>query len=405
MLRAFEGFLGLRTGTLGLVSGLANRSITAEEAKTIRAYNLAHSVTRPALARHSTPWRCVRRRPVPVPPRAVGGQDHDPAALVGPRAGGGEGRSDRQLASRKHRACGSSGDLGCRCCSSPTRPGPKDEAMPKDVPPEVAPRIAMGILVASGRTRIDGAIDDNELDELMSAVANRQLMAALGARSRATLARTAARASVAVELGVDRARARVRPGKDAGDGAGPRPRSARQWPCRALLASRILPEERTSVAATPSGSIVIHVSDRPRRARRPFRQRCTPAAMLWRRRACIIKASDDIRSRRYRPHSSGDRFVRLRSHLSAIGTASATRSSSRAQNRVVLSSEFFTDATTERIRGVVEELGNDRVPPVVTLASSSPPRFPALAMAAVGTERPACRIRPLARRHAQQATG
>ncbi len=42
ILRTFEQLLGLREGTLQPVVGLANRSITADEAEAIRAYNIAH---------------------------------------------------------------------------------------------------------------------------------------------------------------------------------------------------------------------------------------------------------------------------------------------------------------------------------------------------------------------------
>ncbi len=220
------------------------------------------------------------------------------------------------------------------------------------MPPEVAARIAMGILIASGRTRLDGAVEDEEIAEVVSAIASRQLAAAVSLRTRASLCRKRDRGLQLLTGGLERAGRVIRP--PAGQDASP----AATAPAGAGAAHH--PD------ALPAGTILVHIGP-PKTG--------TTAVQAAFDEARARTAAQGVHYAGRRRHSiSAVQAVLLRRGIKSetvppMGAWNRLLDEIRhtAAGRVVLSSEFFADATPDRIRAVVDALGPDRVQVVVTL--------------------------------------
>jgi hypothetical protein len=339
LLRTFERLLGVRPGTLRPVPGLANRSITVEEAEAIRAYNIAHRRAGLGKAAHALVMRYGAAQYLGgLDPTPGGHAIHLPAWAIEPVGIAAEGIV-RGIEASGVRVVGDLASLAWM----PAAPAPEEECMSDDVPAEVAARIAMGIVVASGLTRADGAVPESALARVFQTVSSRQLAAVLGTRTRLAAGR--------------RARRWLRLGRAAA----------------ARLLGRVHHEAGTPVAATqaapallPPGSIVLHIG--------PPKTGTTAVQAAF--HACRHEVA------RQGVHYAGRRRHSIAAVQAALGGRSIRGDatpplaawhrlrdeirSSRA-GRIVLSSEFFADAKPDRIRAVVEELGRDRVQVVVTL--------------------------------------
>lgn len=348
VMRTFERLLGLRPGTLQPVSGLANRSISAEEAEAIRAYNIAHRDAGLGKAMHALVMRFGAAQYLcRLDPSEGGTAIRLPGWVLDDVAR----KADAIVSGIRASGIRVVGDLD-RLLEVPEPPSPEDETLPEDVRPEVAARIAMGILIASGRTRGDAAVDDEEIAEVVSAIATRQLVAAVSLRTRASLRRKRDRGVQLLAGGIRRAGEMVRPP------AGQEARSAS--PGLAAAATAHHPD------ALPEGAVLVHIG--------PPKTGTTS----------VQAAFDEARAR---TEAQGVHYAGQRRHsISAVqavllrrGIKSETVPPMRAwdrllaeirratASRVVLSSEFFADATPDRIQAVVDALGPDRVHVVVTL--------------------------------------
>ncbi len=358
VLRTFERLLGLRPETLQPVSGLANRSITAEEAEAIRAYNIAHREAGLGKQVHALVMRFGAAQYLcSLDPLADGTTIRLPAWVLEDVA-----RKAHEIVSGI-RASGVRvvGDLD-QLLEVPGPPALGQETLPEEVPAEVAARIAMGILVATGRTRSEEAVDDEEIAEVVSAVASRQLLASIALRTRATARRKGNRGLRLLATGVGRAGEMVRSPR-AAKPAGPR---ARPGLASGGATGGAAGDGASPRVALPGGTILVHIG--------PPKTGTT----------AVQAAFDEARAR---AAAQGVHYAGRRRHSIAAVQAMLHRRGIKAEtvppmhlwnrllgeihdaapSRVVLSSEFFADATPDRIQAVVEALGPDRVHVVVTL--------------------------------------
>ncbi len=147
-LRAFEALLGLRTGTLAAVRDLSNRSLTLAEAEAVRAFNIAFRAELHDKALHAKVMRLgaaqylKHRRPGP-----------DEARIALPRRRHSRPRDREHHLDGPARGCASWATRVLREVRS-RRPVPAGPATPASAgrrrPPEVAARLAIGVLVATG---------------------------------------------------------------------------------------------------------------------------------------------------------------------------------------------------------------------------------------------------------------
>jgi hypothetical protein len=154
LLRVFEGFLGLREGTLVSERNLSNRSLTLAEVEAVRAFNVAAKQAGVARAvqaktmRYGAAIHMKQREPGPDEPRI----DTPGWALERAR------EVDQEMA-LAITATGVHvvGNLATLAEPQPGRPGGEASMEPVMVPPHVAAEMALGVLVASGLARADGS--------------------------------------------------------------------------------------------------------------------------------------------------------------------------------------------------------------------------------------------------------
>jgi len=194
VLRTFEQLLGLREGTLVLVPDLANRSLTLAELAAVRALHDAfeaeglapwqfHNIVRMKAAAYMK-----QRRPAPDEPRIETPQwALDRATEIAGEIVAGIRASGVRVV----------GDLDSLALPQVSRL--EGDALPDVlVPPEIAARMAMGILVASGVAREAAAGGPRYAEPLeLARVRTRQLVGLLGRRAGARLRRLAPRGGAA----------------------------------------------------------------------------------------------------------------------------------------------------------------------------------------------------------------
>ncbi len=152
VLRAFEGLLGVRDDTLRPVHDLANRSLTADEAEAIRAFNIAFRGAGGSRAVHAVVMRLgaaqqmKRREPSPEEPRVL-----LPSWALEPVARISNEIADGVVASGV-RIIGDPGLLRAVPDAGEIAPGSAP-----GIPPSVAAMMAVGILVSTGAARTRAA--------------------------------------------------------------------------------------------------------------------------------------------------------------------------------------------------------------------------------------------------------
>jgi hypothetical protein len=344
VLRAFEQLLGLADGTLPAVPGLANRSLTADEAEALRAFNLAYrqaghdkELYARAIRFGAAQHLCRLEPPEGTSPIGLPAWSLDPV-----------GREARAIADGI-RATGVRviGDPESLTWLPDATPGGGDgPALPAAVSPEVSARLAMSIAIASGRARTAGA-NEAEVAEAMASIATPQLIGAVVVRSRATGGRVRRRGGRVARVIVDRARTAargVRSGTPARTAAG----------------------TDTRAGELPPGTVLVHVG--------PPKTGTTAVQASF--HACRANLE------RQGVHYAGSRRHSIPPILAALGRRSFFADEpppirhwhglrdeirrSRAAH-VVLSSEFLADGTPDRIEAIVDDLGRERVRVVVTL--------------------------------------
>ncbi|HEY3524241.1 MAG TPA: hypothetical protein VGK63_11110, partial [Candidatus Limnocylindrales bacterium] len=157
LLRTFERLVGIPEGTLALDEDLANRSLTMQEAEAVRAFNRAFEAEELPRALHARIMRfgaaqVMKRRP-PTP-------DEDavemPAWAID-RARAVQREIVANVASSGVRVVG---DLGRLTADPPplrrSEASPLPEAGGTDAGPEIAAKMAIGVLLASGAARSEG---------------------------------------------------------------------------------------------------------------------------------------------------------------------------------------------------------------------------------------------------------
>jgi hypothetical protein len=183
LLRIFEQFLGLEPGTLHLVSGASNRSLTLEEAETVRALNVAftgagHEASLHARAVSEAAALFQEYRPLP--------EDHPirlPDWTLEPIGH----RIEEIVAGIRATGVEVLGDLDTLRWL-PTPEGSEQDLAP-DVPPEDAARLALGVAAVGGLLRQGGRRSAEEVEHAVSGVGNTQLLATVAARTRVAIAR------------------------------------------------------------------------------------------------------------------------------------------------------------------------------------------------------------------------
>ena len=339
VLRAFERLLGLADGTLPAVPGLANRSLTADEAEALRAFNVAfrqagHDKALYARAiRFGAAQHLCRlepppgSRPIHLPDWSLDAVGREARAIVDGLSGSGI------------RVVGDLESLAWL----PEPAGDTRDGLPRAVAPEVAARLAMGIAIASGRARVSGAISESEITDALTSVATPQLLGTFASRARDSGSRLGRRGTRVARGLADRATLAARRGRRGS------PTPPAEGP-----------------AALPRGTVLVHIGP--------------PKTGTTAVQAAFHACRPDL-------ERQGIHYAGLRRHsISAIQAALGRKGfhsdappparhwhslrdeirRSRAAH-VVLSSEFLADATPDRIGAVVEELGADRVHVVVTL--------------------------------------
>ncbi len=339
VLRKFEQLLALSPGTLALQPGLGNRSLSAEETEAVRAFNMAYHRMGLGKALHA---RVMRYGAAQYLCRLDPSAEHSPIRLPD--------WSLEPIAATQREMMAAIATSGVRVVgdletllSMPDPVGGAAAPLPEAVPPEVAARMAMGVLIASGRARdASTTVSDEDVVEAMSGVASRQLLAAIAARTRAAAAARRRYAGRAIRHARSRMPAigRSQGGdRDAG-GSG-----AALLPEGAILLHIGPPKTGTTAvqgafhagrdAAERQG---VHYAGSRRHSiaavqavlgKRGFRTEGVPPLALWNRLLAEIRRSD--------------------------------------ASHIVLSSEFFADAPPDRIRAVVADLDPARVHVVVTM--------------------------------------
>jgi hypothetical protein len=183
VLRVFEGLLGLREGTLAPVPDLANRSLTLPEVEAVRAFNAAFAAQGLPRALHAQVMRfgaaqeMKHREPPPDEARIETPQWALDRATEVAR------EMVAVIAASGVRVVGDLEPLAAPATSRLAGDDPPAAA----IPPEVAASMAMGILVASGATRVAGAYSAQTLER--APIPTRQVAAVLGLRARNALGR------------------------------------------------------------------------------------------------------------------------------------------------------------------------------------------------------------------------
>ena len=154
LLRVFEGFLGLREGTLVTQRDLSNRSMTLAEAEAVRAFNVAAKkagVTRAVQAktmRYGAAIHMKQREPGPDEARIdTPGWALDRAREV----------DEQMVPAITASGVRVIGNLAALAEPQPGRHAGEAAAGSVLVPPHVAAEMALGVLVASGMARADGS--------------------------------------------------------------------------------------------------------------------------------------------------------------------------------------------------------------------------------------------------------
>ena len=218
--------------------------------------------------------------------------------------------------------------------------------MPAEIQVGVAARLAMGILVASGRTRAGGAVPEEELAEILPAVATRQLAATIAGRGSLSLVRRTRRLGRRGQATWARSRFEGTASTGPPDGG--------------------TPAAGTPSALLPEPSIVLHIG--PPKTGTTAIQAAFHVARASVERQGVHYAGSRRHSIAAIQAALGRRWIRgdAPPPISAWHELRDEIHRSRAP-RVLLSSEFFADADPGRIRSVVDELGAERVQVVVTL--------------------------------------
>ena len=188
----------------------------------------------------------------------------------------------------------------------------------------MAARLAMGILVASGRTRASGAVPDEELSEILPAVATRQLAATIAGRGSLSLVRRTQRLGRRARTAWAGSRFRVAAPVAAPDA--------------------VAPASGAATALLPEGSIVLHIG--PPKTGTTAIQAAFHAARASTERQGVHYAGSRRHSIAAVQAVLGRRWIRgdAPPPISAWPELRDEIRRSRAR-RVLLSSEFFADAT------------------------------------------------------------
>lgn len=153
LLRVFEGFLGLRDGTLVAERDLSNRSMTQAEVEAVRAFNVAAKQAGVARAvqaktmRYGAAIHMKQREPGP-----------DEARIDTPGWALDRAREVDEAMVQAITATGVPvvGNLASLAAAQPGRSSGEAVAGPVLVPPRVAAEMTLGVLIASGMARVDG---------------------------------------------------------------------------------------------------------------------------------------------------------------------------------------------------------------------------------------------------------
>ena len=186
LLRSFERLVGVREGTLVAVPDRSNRSLTLPEVEALRAFNVAYKVEDLGKAVYAKAIRfgaaryLREREPAPDEPRVETPQwalDRAVEISTGMVAG---------IAAAGVRIVG---DLDSLAAPQRSRLAGAQQPVPC-IPPEIAARLAMGIVISSGLARrsTKGAVRHVEPSEL-ARVPTRDLASILARRARGAVLR------------------------------------------------------------------------------------------------------------------------------------------------------------------------------------------------------------------------
>jgi hypothetical protein len=360
VLRAFESLLGLRPGTLVLERDLANRSLTYGEAEAVRAFDVAFRKDGGDRATHA---RVMRYGAAQHMKGRVPGPTEGPIALPAwaiPRISETGRDIGDHIAASGIRVIGDLSALAMT--SAPSRALDADgEGLPDpSAPPAVAAAMSLGILHAAGVARRDevATTDVAGLARTVPSylvagvIATRTQVAAVsrwrGARRQARRVAGAGRRAAAERLG--------EPGRYG------RPRSS-----TIETRERMEPTRDIDPVLLPEGTRLLHIG--------PPKTGTTALQGAFHAARAAAEAQGVHYAGRHRHSMTAVQAVLGRpgfyttegsppiSHWRKL--ADEVRGSKA--KRVVLSSEFFADATPEAIRRVVDDLDASRLHVVVTL--------------------------------------
>ncbi len=360
VLRAFESLLGLRPGTLVLERDLANRSLTYGEAEAVRAFDIdfrkdgGDRATHARVMRYGAAQHMKARVPGPSE-----GPIELPAWAIPRIAETGRDIGDRIAASGIRVI----GDLSALAMTSPPSrahdaagDGPPDPA----APPEVAAAMSLGILHAAGVARRDEVATTDVAglartvpSYLVAGVIATRTQVAAGSRWRG------ARRQARRVAGAGRRAASERLGESGRYG---RPRSS-----TIETLERMEPTRDLDPLVLPEGTRLLHIG--PPKTGTTALQGAFHAA-----RAAAEAQGVHYAGRHRHSMTAVQAVLGRRGFYTTEGSPAISHWRKLADEvrgskakRVVLSSEFFADATPEAIRRVVDDLDASRLHVVVTL--------------------------------------
>ena len=413
VLRAFERLLGLRAGTLELVQDRTNRSLTWNEAEAVRAFNAAFRRAGLDRGLHA---RVMRYGAAQHLKRLEPGADDVPIRLPAWAAERVEAAAAEIVAGIRASGVRVVGDLDLL---TPVGGGAGDSTGPVPASPAIAAAMSMGLLYVAGAARRLPAASDGgpvaaEAAETPPEAATGATVADAAERLPAymvagTIA-TRGLATASIRSNLVRERLRRRFGRPAGArpeaasvARGQRVRAgdgyARPRPLEAPV-ERMAPTPDRDPLLLPEGARLIHIGP--------------PKTGTTALQGAFYAARDDAEAQGV--HYAGRSRHSMSAAQAVVGRPSfysvdkppdlshwkrlVGEVQRAGDRRVVISSEFFSDAKPDAIRTIVDDLER------LTRAGRghpSPARpDPAVAVAAVRPEQHAGVVRHVARRDAQQ---
>ena len=366
ILRAFEQLLGLRRDTLVLERDLTNRSLTLAETEAVRAFNGAFRTAGQSRALHARAMRYGAAQHMKLrEPGATEPAIELPSWALERIAEAGREIADG-IAASGIRVVGDLGSLATTAelpaAAAPPVAASSPVAAPPVAasPPEVAATMSMGILLSSGRARRDDSSSGRETDPARG-VPTYLVAGAIVTRAQAALV-SDSRATRLYGTRVLMAGRRVL--AERGDSGR---RYRRAHPRETLTRERMEPTADRDALVLPEGTRLIHIG--------PPKTGTTALQGAFHAARAAAEAQGVHYAGRHRHSMSAIQAVLGRTgFFTAAGpppikhwhnlAREIRRSSAK---RVVLSSEFFADATPESIHTVVDDLGPEQVHVVVTL--------------------------------------